>query len=304
MSTQSLPWFRMYTDFLMDPKMIALAFEDQRHFIGILALKSDGALDQDCCPDLMDRIVAQRLWIDHAIIRDVKKRLVAAELIDSDWQPLAWNKRQMRSDADPTNAERQRRHRERQKAAKEAKEKAALEAKKKAQAEAEQAGKDAENDSNALRNAPVTELDTDTDVDTDVDIEKTNKKEIDANASGVCLGSELNTSETYQQVTTKGAVTTYCRSQGINATPNSVKLNRLMADGAEMMHFVEAVEIAKERNKSNWGYVLGIVGNLLAEAAKPTAPERTASRRGERFDPLAYVNRNRTPQGGFDVVDV
>lgn len=178
MSTQSLPWFRMYTDFLMDPKMIALAFEDQRHFIGILALKADGALDQDCCPDLMDRIVAQRLWIDHAIIRDVKKRLIAAGLIDEDWQPLAWNKRQMRSDADPTNAERQRRYRERQKAAKEAEEKAALEAKEKtqtqAQTEAEQAEKEEEKDSNALRNAPVTHLDIDT--DTDIDIDKDNKK--------------------------------------------------------------------------------------------------------------------------------
>ena len=180
MSTQSLPWFRMYTDFLNDPKMIALAFEDQRHFIGILALKADGALDQDCCPDLMDRIVAQRLWIDHAIIRDVKKRLIAAGLIDEDWQPLAWNKRQMRSDADPTNAERQRRYRERQKAAKEAEEKAALEAKGKnqnqAQTKDEQAEKEAEKDSNALRNAPVTHLDIDTDKDKDKDNKKINKK--------------------------------------------------------------------------------------------------------------------------------
>lgn len=180
MSTQSLPWFRMYTDFLMDPKMIALAFEDQRHFIGILALKADGALDQDCCPDLMDRIVAQRLWIDHAIIRDVKKRLIAAGLIDEDWQPLAWNKRQMRSDADPTNAERQRRYRERQKAAKEAEEKAALEAREKAQTqaqtEAEQAKKEEGKDSNALRNAPVTHLDIDTDIDKDKDNKKINKK--------------------------------------------------------------------------------------------------------------------------------
>lgn len=186
MSTQSLPWFRMYTDFLMDPKMIALAFEDQRHFIGILALKADGALDQDCCPDLMDRIVAQRLWIDHAIIRDVKKRLVAAGLIDEDWQPLAWNKRQMRSDADPTNAERQRRYRERQKAAKEAEEKAALEAKEKtqtqAQTEAEQAEKEEEKDSNALRNAPVTHLDIDTDTDIDKDNNKKINKKSNANA--------------------------------------------------------------------------------------------------------------------------
>ncbi|MCO7641896.1 hypothetical protein NJI34_34570, partial [Pseudomonas sp. S 311-6] len=102
-----MPWFRMYTDFLNDPKMIALAFEDQRHFIGILALKSDGALDQNCTPDLLDRIVAQRLWIDHAIIRDVKKRLVAAGLIDEAWNPLAWERRQMRSDS---SAERTRKY--------------------------------------------------------------------------------------------------------------------------------------------------------------------------------------------------
>lgn len=106
-----MPWFRMYTDFLVDHKLIGLAFEDQRHFIGVLALKSDGALDIECEPDLLDRIVAQRLWIDHAIIRDVKKRLVAAGLIDARWQPLGWNKRQMRSDGDPTAAERKRRQR-------------------------------------------------------------------------------------------------------------------------------------------------------------------------------------------------
>jgi hypothetical protein len=106
------PWFRMYTDFLEDPKMLSLAFEDQRHFIGVLALKSAGTLDQDCSPELRDRLVAQRLWIDHSAIREVKRRLVAAGLIDEDWQPLAWSKRQCRSDRDPTGAERQARHRE------------------------------------------------------------------------------------------------------------------------------------------------------------------------------------------------
>ncbi|MCR4158807.1 hypothetical protein NUK34_08070 [Kerstersia gyiorum] len=108
-----MPWFRMYTDFLNDPKMIALAFEDQRHFIGLLALKGDGALDTGCQPELLDRIVAQRLWIDHAVIREVKKRLVAAGLISDDWQPLAWEKRQMRSDS---SADRVAKHRAKKKA--------------------------------------------------------------------------------------------------------------------------------------------------------------------------------------------
>lgn len=110
-----LPWFRMYADFLNDPKLISLAFEDQRHFIGVLALKCDGAIDDVADGDLLDRIVAQRLWIDHAVIRDVKRRLIAAGLIDARWQPLAWDKRQMRSDVDATGAERQRRYRDAQK---------------------------------------------------------------------------------------------------------------------------------------------------------------------------------------------
>ena len=136
------PWFRMYTDFLEDPKMLALAFEDQRHFIGVLALKSAGTLDQECEPKIMDRLVAQRLWIDHSAIVEVKRRLMDADLIDSDWQPVSWDKRQFRSDHDPSGAERQRKYRERQR--------------------------------NALRNGHVTLPDTDTDTDTDT--EKGQKK--------------------------------------------------------------------------------------------------------------------------------
>lgn len=135
-----MPWFRMYVDFLNDPKMISLAFEDQRHFIGILALKSDGALDSVDDVELLDRIVAQRLWIDHGVIRDVKRRLVAAKLIDAEWQPLAWDRRQFVSDRDPTGAERQRRYRDKSR--------------------------------NALRNVHVTLIDTDTDTDTDTESDK------------------------------------------------------------------------------------------------------------------------------------
>jgi hypothetical protein len=103
----------MYVDFLEDPKMLALAFEDQRHFIGLLALKSAGTLDQDCAEALMDRIVSQRLWVDHQAIAGVKRRLIDAGLINDSWQPIAWEKRQRASDKDPTSAERKRRERDR-----------------------------------------------------------------------------------------------------------------------------------------------------------------------------------------------
>ncbi|MGT2509770.1 hypothetical protein [Cupriavidus basilensis] len=160
MSAQGLPWFRMYTDFLNDPKLISLAFEDQRHFIGVLALKCAGAIDEDCDPDLLDRIVAQRLWIDHSVIREVKKRLVAAGLIGSDWQPANWEKRQFRSDRDPTAAERQRRHREK-------------------------------NSRNALRNEDVTPTDTDTDSDSEEDRHKKPPRRRDVNPSSALTAKDL-----------------------------------------------------------------------------------------------------------------
>ena len=100
--SKRLPWFRMYADFLNDPKLISLAFEDQRHFIGVLALKCDGAIDDVADGDLLDRIVAQRLWIDHGEIKAVKAKLRAAGLIDNEWQPTAdWSKRE--SDRPPAN---------------------------------------------------------------------------------------------------------------------------------------------------------------------------------------------------------
>jgi len=165
MSTK-MPWFRMYTDFLTDPKMISLAFEDQRHFIGVLALKSDGAIDDIADGDLLNRIVAQRLWIDHGVIRDVKKRLKEAGLIDSDWQPVAWGKRQFVSDKDATAAERKRRER------------------------AANANKHDVTDMSRVTNRDshkdVTRLDTDTDTDKEEDIDKKNTRAI-APPDGVSL---------------------------------------------------------------------------------------------------------------------
>lgn len=112
-------WFRMYSDFLEDAKIISLAFEDQRHFIGILALKGAGLIDQECAPEIMDRLVAQKLWVDRSSIVEVKRRLVEVGLIDINWQPLAWEKRQFVSDRDPTAAERQQRKRDRDRELKE-----------------------------------------------------------------------------------------------------------------------------------------------------------------------------------------
>ncbi|BDD90887.1 hypothetical protein PanNE5_03270 [Pandoraea sp. NE5] len=161
MSTKQMPWFRMYTDFLNDPKMISLAFEDQRHFIGLLALKGDGTLDNECAPDLLNRIVAQRLWVDYAVIVEVKKRLMAVGLIDENWQPAAWDKRQMRSDS---STDRVRAHRNKTK----------------------QAGNETGNNNETLQKRSSNGLDTEEDTDTEEEQKKdiTHSRKRGADASG------------------------------------------------------------------------------------------------------------------------
>ena len=158
----NMPWFRMYTDFLDDPKMVALAFEDQRHFIGVLALKSAGVLDTDCDPALLNRIVSQKLWIDFSLVNEVKNRLINAKLIDKNWQPVAWEKRQFKSDHDVTGAERQHKFRENKRNALR------------------------NGDSNALRNESVTLPETETETETNTPLTP---------VGGICVKADSKTAK-------------------------------------------------------------------------------------------------------------
>lgn len=154
--------------------MISLAFEDQRHFIGILALKSSELLDQGCAPDVMDKLVAQKLWVDRSAITEVKRRLIEVGLIDSNWQPLAWNKRQFSSDRDPTNAERQRKFREKQRSKQD-----------------DQVSRV----TNALHNTPVTALDTDTDTENIASIDAIAEIEVEVRKCKNARGARLSLSQ-------------------------------------------------------------------------------------------------------------
>lgn len=96
----SKPWFRLYAEFIGDPKVQLLAFEDQRHFIGILCLKCNGTLDAGHkTPEHRERMIAKALGLDVATAAEVRRRLDEAQLISPDWQPLKWNSRQYESDS-------------------------------------------------------------------------------------------------------------------------------------------------------------------------------------------------------------
>lgn len=113
MTAKKNPWFRMYSDFMFDEKIEFLAFEDQRHYVIILCMKNAGLLDKDYAqPGMRDRVVAKRLGLFGESFESAKKRLVESGLIDSAFQPMAWDKRQFISDV---STERVKAYRERMK---------------------------------------------------------------------------------------------------------------------------------------------------------------------------------------------
>ena len=127
----NLQWFRMYHEFASDPKVQMLSEPDQRRYVMLLCLRcSNGSVT------LHDDEVAFQLRISNEEWTRTKETLIAKKLIDSDCQPIAWDKRQYVSDS---SSKRVAAHRERKKK------------------EAKQAC-----------NVTVTPPDTDTDTDTDI----------------------------------------------------------------------------------------------------------------------------------------
>lgn len=99
----------MYSEFATDPKVQMLSETDQRRFVMILCLRcgnGDVTL-QDCEVAFQLRVTVQEYIETKAVLMD-------RNLIDSDNKPIAWEKRQLRSD---TSNERVARFREKQKEA-------------------------------------------------------------------------------------------------------------------------------------------------------------------------------------------
>lgn len=114
MKTKVLPWFRMYAEAVDDEKLCLLAFEDRWHFVAILCLKRKGVLDAGDPTEMLDRKVGLKLRLAASERDEVRRRLMEVGIIDIKWQPIAWDRRQFQSDADPTAGERKKRQREKQ----------------------------------------------------------------------------------------------------------------------------------------------------------------------------------------------
>lgn len=92
------PWFRMYAEAVDDEKLRLLASSDRWYYVGILCCKAQGLLDKEGdTKDLRIRKLAIKLDLTQPELVELKRRLIEVNLIDSDWQPLAWAKRQRHS---------------------------------------------------------------------------------------------------------------------------------------------------------------------------------------------------------------
>lgn len=199
-SKKSLPWFRAYTEMIDDEKLRLLAFEDRWHFIALLCLKGQGLLDEG--GPLLMRKVGVKLGLDTRTLEEVARRLAEVGLIDQDsLQPLAWDKRQMKSDS---SAERVKAYRERKKQVNKSDEKAP------------------KTGGNGYCNVTVTAQDTDTDTDTDI-----NKPQQPARESAAAVpagGGGAFSKELIEAAAGLGLSEEDLRANAKNATENQLQI--------------------------------------------------------------------------------
>jgi len=89
----SNPWFRMYAEFLHDPKVQTMSEEYRWRLVGIFCMRCNGDVT------LQDKYVTFSLRISDAEWQLTKAEFIANGFIDSDNNVLNWNKRQFVSDS-------------------------------------------------------------------------------------------------------------------------------------------------------------------------------------------------------------
>jgi hypothetical protein len=89
-----MQWFRLFYEFAVDPKVQSLSENDQRRLIMIFCLYGSGELQK-----LTDDEIACALRIKIEDISVTKKLFLKKGVIDENWIPKNWEKRQFVSDS-------------------------------------------------------------------------------------------------------------------------------------------------------------------------------------------------------------
>lgn len=85
------PWFRLYSEFRIDPKVQMLSEPMQRRLVMLLCARC-------ACEPMSDSIAAFQWRVSPKEVQETKAMFVSQGFIDADWNVLNWNKRQYISD--------------------------------------------------------------------------------------------------------------------------------------------------------------------------------------------------------------
>jgi hypothetical protein len=138
------PWFRLYSEFVHDPKIQMLSEAMQRRYVMLMCLRCSETLET-----LHETEIAFQLRIDEQQLNETKQLFISKNFIDENWKLLNWDKRQFVSDSSTMRVAR---HRNKK--------------------------KQVSNIDETLQEQPSNAIDTDTDTDTDSD-----KKQIQISVS-------------------------------------------------------------------------------------------------------------------------
>lgn len=103
------PWFRFYAEFATDPKVQFMSEALQRRYVFALCVTCNGEIEK-----VTDEELAFAMRITPEDWAETKKTFIERGLFTPEGRVKNWDKRQYKSDViDPTNAERQKRYRDR-----------------------------------------------------------------------------------------------------------------------------------------------------------------------------------------------
>lgn len=248
------PWFRMYSEFAIDPKVQMMSEADQRRFIMLLCLR--------CSNDhvtLHDDEIAFQLRISSEDWAQSKALFLSKGLINDDNTPVNWDKRQFVSDS---SAERVRRHREKKKQA-------------------------TKRPCNVTATPP--EADTDTDTETDIGSKAAASTSPPEAPEPPPAAAPAEYSDPIQTRALEFAQ--LLRPRGAAVQTGNPALRRWAEQGVTDAQILQALEIAQQRRENaasaapiNAGYLDTILADVLAAPTRAHRPPAPAPRQDTAAD--------------------
>ena len=246
---EQMQWFRLYAGIVDDEKLRLLAFEDRWHYVALLALKCDGLLDKNIDLPMLNRHVAVKLGVQLRELEAIANRLEEVGLIDAEtFQPLAWGKRQFKSDSSTARVQ-------------------AFRARKKAAAEAEAVPVDACNGMKRFSNDAVTPPDTETETETE-------ERCVNAGASGREAATlegqtEPKPAPLPATATAAGVAAAALNRAGCRVVSQNPNLLAACAEGVTVDLLLECYAQYPDKPA---GYVIAAARRIHAERASPVQP--------------------------------